>query len=71
VDSLVPNDIDSDEEWSEQVDQMVAFAADGDADAVWGWFADHYPRCMALVPARRRDQFVKGVIDGLEDDGRI
>jgi hypothetical protein len=38
-----------------------------DADAVWAWFAEHYPKCMALIPARRRRQFLAGVYRCFED----
>lgn len=29
--------------------------------AIIRWFCDHYPRCMELVPKRRRSSFVDGV----------
>jgi hypothetical protein len=28
---------------------------------VLAWFDRHYPRCMALVPRRRRAQFARGI----------
>jgi len=37
---------------------------------VIAWFMDHYPRCMALVPSRRCEQFVAGVRRAFEE-GRI
>jgi hypothetical protein len=35
----------------------------GDDRSVIAWFKRELPRCMELVPARRRRQFVKGVFD--------
>jgi hypothetical protein len=41
---------------------------DVDNDAVLGWFDEHCPRCMELVPRRRRAQFLEGVFKAMEDD---
>jgi hypothetical protein len=42
---------------------------EGDDDAgVLDWFPRHYPRCMNLVLARRREQFIAGVRKTHEDD---
>jgi hypothetical protein len=36
----------------------------GDDRAIVQWFCIHYPKCMALVPTRRRySSFVSGVYD--------
>jgi hypothetical protein len=40
-----------------------------DGDAVLAWFDRELPRCMALVPAPRRRQFLKGVCRYVVDDG--
>ena len=37
-------------------------------DAIWGWFTKHYPNAMKLVPARRRDQFLIGIVDAFTDE---
>jgi hypothetical protein len=39
-----------------------------DDKAVWRWYCKYLPRCMALVPARRRSQFVAGVYGAAEVD---
>lgn len=32
--------------------------------ALWGWLGEALPRCRALVPARRRNRFLEGLLDG-------
>lgn len=34
---------------------------------VWGWFEQHFPDCAALIPARRRKQFVEGVYQATDE----
>jgi hypothetical protein len=65
----VPDDIELDE-WVDEVDVLCQLAADDDRQAIRRWFEQHFPRAMAIVPPRRRDQFVAGVIRAW-DDGRI
>lgn len=36
--------------------------------AVLAWFDREFPKCMALIPARRRDQFVRGVFRAYDDE---
>ena len=71
-----PHDIE-DDEWSEEIEKLkglldvaVKRSSHGpytridDGAPVIAWFTEHYPKAMALVPARRRDQFVAGVARG-------
>jgi len=51
------------------IDDMIALAEAGDDDGVIGWFEAHLPKCMALVPQRRRGQFVLGVYSFDDDYG--
>jgi hypothetical protein len=67
--SQQPCDVDLDD-WVEEVEKLEELVIADDDDGVWGWFREHYPRCMALVPTRRRDQFVAGVKQARED-GRL
>jgi len=57
---LVPDDVDADE-WQKEVDILEVHLAAQDEDGVWDWFKAHYPKCIALVPARRQGQFLNGV----------
>jgi hypothetical protein len=41
----------------------------GESDAaVLAWFDEHYPKPMKLVPRRRRQQFLEGVYEAVEDE---
>jgi len=37
--------------------------------AVLAWFDREFPRCMALVPARRRQQFLRGIMSADDEGG--
>lgn len=50
------------------VDGLKELLAKEDSQAVWAWFKRYFPKCMELVPARRREQFVAGVQKTHEDD---
>src|SRR4051794_30742212 len=43
------------------VRSVYAFLDSDDAPAVVAWFERELPRCMELVPARRRRNFLRGV----------
>lgn len=63
---LSPMDL-SDKEWREELDKLddAAIAKRDDA-FVDNWLSDHFPKCMALIPARRRTRFVAAFVDTLE-----
>lgn len=72
---LVPRGV-GEEEWYRQLDALADLLHVGhepgtrpepDGRAVWEWFNDHLPRCAALVPARRRRQFLAGVYASVKD----
>jgi hypothetical protein len=65
----IPYDID-DKKWAKRVASLRQLLADDDDDAVWAWFEEHYPRCTALIPSRRCEQFIAGVRRAHEE-GRI
>jgi len=64
----MPYDIEDDEQWEEMLDELREAAGNEDVDAVWDWYCQVFPKCMELVPIRRKDQFVKGVMQAWEDD---
>jgi uncharacterized protein (DUF1778 family) len=67
----VPYELDWNE-WGEQLDVLEALlAARRDGAAVESWFATNLPRCIALVPKRRRVRFVQGVRNRFEKDGGL
>ena|SRR2546427_5550786 len=67
VDEQIPYDVEQDE-WSEQIAKLLDLCGKEDYDSIWQWFVDHYPKCMKLVPIRRKEQFVKGILRAYEDD---
>jgi hypothetical protein len=43
----------------------------GDAPEVLAWFERELPRCMALIPKRRHDTFLKGVSRMVQEDRSV
>jgi hypothetical protein len=64
-----PDDLNLDE-WCEEVEKLQQLLDADDDTAAWQWFASHYPVAMALIPARRRGQFVGGVRNA-HNEGRV
>jgi hypothetical protein len=59
----------SEEEWGCRLDRLAELLqGEQDEEGVWQWFQQELPRCMVLVPTRRRDQFLKGVYAMWEED---
>jgi hypothetical protein len=76
VTRLIPFDTEP-EEWATETEKLGYLLMPGedrvnralrDDDAVWRWFTEHMPRCMELVPTRRRGQFVKGAYQCAEEE---
>jgi hypothetical protein len=51
------------DKWANEVDALWRLCELSDVDTVIRWFVDRYPRCMALVPKRRRRKFAQGVFE--------
>lgn len=62
-----PDDIDPDA-WEREIDALKALIANRDDEAVWRWFQQRFPKHMALIPARRREQFLYGARLAYEED---
>ncbi len=69
IGSQIPYDLEV-QEWAKLVAKLIELIDSDDEQGVWDWFKQHYPKCMALVPSRRREQFVEGVRRAHED-GRL
>jgi hypothetical protein len=76
----MPSDVD-DDEWHVELERLASFACpttesqgtvsmvgDPDVVGVWQWFCNHYPKCMKLIPIRRKRAFVEGVRAVIDDD---
>ena len=66
----MPHDCDDDEVWETMLDAVREAAGSENIDGVWEWYRRVFPKCMELVPARRKDQFAEGIIKAWED-GRL
>jgi len=51
-------------------DLACAVVANDPGEQLWLWLQRTLPRCMALVPARRKRTFLKGVLEAIEE-GRV
>jgi hypothetical protein len=60
IGSLIPYDLEEDE-WFARLDELSSLIEAKDDETVLAWFERWLPRCMALVPRRRRTLFLKGV----------
>jgi hypothetical protein len=58
--NLIPDDLGF-EEWESECKSLCTLIQKRDDDAVEQWFVSRYPRCLALVPKRRRAAFLQGV----------
>lgn len=67
VGTLQPDELETDE-WGDRVDELLEFARQENEVGVLGWLDRHYPRCMELVPRRRRGSFAGGVFQAYEAD---
>ncbi|MFO0683931.1 MAG: hypothetical protein U0234_17900 [Sandaracinus sp.] len=52
----------------ETFEKLDAIVAANDADGLLGWLDHVVPRCMALVPRRRRATFVRGLALALDHE---
>ena len=57
-------------EWTERLKELAEVLESDSSDAgILRWFEENVPRCLALVPRRRRGSFVQGVQQYVEDHG--
>jgi hypothetical protein len=56
---LIPDELDRDE-WLEQLDELETLVRDERHDDVAAWLIERFPRCLALVPKRRRTAVFEG-----------
>jgi hypothetical protein len=62
----------SSEEWDARLDALEALLKVRDSDpAIEDWFEMNLPRCIVLVPKRRRPRFIAGVRMRFERDGGL
>jgi hypothetical protein len=67
VAGLSPDNIE-DEEWDRHLDVLADHIDQGDDRAIIDWLGRFVPRCMALVPRRRRESFLAGIYRYVNED---
>jgi hypothetical protein len=50
------------EEWEAQIEELFDAVEAGDREGIWRWYVATYPLCMALVPRKRKQAFIDGVL---------
>lgn len=61
------NDAYGVEDPDERIEQMWTHINANDEKAIFGWYRRNFPACMRLVPSRRREKFVAGVLQAAEE----
>ena len=54
-----------------KLDELAEYVREKDGSEVFGWYETHFPKCAAMIPVRRRQQFVDGVLDAFDTAGGI
>jgi hypothetical protein len=67
--SQKPNDL-KEAEWTDRIESLYGFIDNSDHKGVWKWFWEHFPKCMKLIPKRRMEQFLSGVVQAYKE-GKI
>jgi hypothetical protein len=65
LDSTIAGDLTL-AQWQREIGALMKEIDDD--DAVWAWFSSKFPKCMGLVPTRRKDQFLAGVRRAYEEE---
>ena len=47
-------------DWMQELSYLDKLFEDGELDPALRWFTEHFPKCMRLVPRRRRKKFIEG-----------
>lgn len=47
--------------------KLMQFIQNGNEKAVMKWYRREFPRCLALIPSRRRRKFMEGVFFAYEE----
>lgn len=61
------NDAYGVEDPDERIEQLWTRINANDVKAILGWYRRNFPACMRLVPSRRRQKFVAGVLRAVEE----
>ena len=53
--------VDEASEWEEKLEELAQLVENDDSDGVIVWYEREFPKCLQLVPPRRRTQFAEGI----------
>ncbi len=70
ISELESYEYDDENEFQARIAALQSLLSAGNRRAVLEWLVDEYPRCLQLVPRRRRQTFLDGVFDAF-GEGRI
>ncbi len=62
----IPWDADYDE-WWKMLDEVRKYIKNEDRKNIWQWYKNVYPNAMKLLPARRKDSFIDGILEAYTD----
>lgn len=65
----IPFDADF-EKWGKMLEEVKRYIKNKDRERIWQWYRVVYPRAMKLVPDRRKEAFVNGILEAY-DDGKL
>ena len=71
LEDLVPYDIDNTDEWLTLVNDLQEMILAEDDDGAWQWFERYLPKCIGLIPKRRKEQFLTGVWRYIDEHGMV
>ena len=66
TESEIPFDADFDD-WNKMLEKVRGYIKNGDRESIWQWYRGVYPQAMKLVPSRREDAFVDGILEAYND----
>ena len=55
-------------DWDARIEWLCCLLDVSDTRGVGNWFREHFPKCMKLVPERRMEQFIGGVMRAYDDE---
>ena len=58
----MPFDADSDQ-WENMLQEVQNYIESNNEEKIWLWYKQTYPEAMALIPAKRKESFVKGILE--------
>lgn len=54
----IPFDADSDQ-WEKMLQEVQNYVESGNEEQIWFWYKQTYPEAMALIPAKRKESFLR------------